>query len=543
MSNTFANIVRHLRLVVALISTVIAIQIVTTAQETITPLPDGSGWEIKQPDVTEPRENISEKKPELIFKKFDEVVVTGGGCVQTGGVGKTWKRYVDPAGNNSDRLYHGRIWIPGATDGLVRISSIIGIPLIINKLQPHSNDLADAYPLNLGYEDDNYPDNNYKPHNNDNGPIQCKLGGDRLPIEGAAWLNIKIIHHDSGSAPPPPDPRAPFDLWWDRVDDNFLPYNPDWWTHHHDTDANHMPVIPNSTLSTGCNSFREGPHDFLILGKSPQCTMWDPDVDEANIGSAYCHAIGALNAVHGHVNWGAVTYRGKIYYETKSIDGDYDWGLSPLDDDNKRAEIGIATGNTLPGANDPLYDNPGMRILALEFSSRETVDQMKSIATWWRNFRSNPSQAGSKIKGKEAVVIGLMGLDNEHGGSTGSRVELHPVWGMAIRISDDNATEDVWAIMARNWGNEGSCSNGFDKSPTPGKWFHLVPLPNDEMKFFLPNSFGSSLVVTTNFATDYGTPASRFNTVVLNNGVLLTVRLLGPKQKSLFWGELHIKKQ
>src|SRR5947209_20618807 len=47
--------------------------------------------------------------PGVHFQPGDTVVVNAGGCVQTGGLGKTWKRYVDPLGNNSDRLYHERI--------------------------------------------------------------------------------------------------------------------------------------------------------------------------------------------------------------------------------------------------------------------------------------------------------------------------------------------------------------------------------------------------------------------------------------------------
>src|SRR5690349_18579193 len=79
---------------------------------------------------------------------------------------------------------------------------------------------------------------------------------------------------------------APFDLWWDRVDENLLPLNPDWWVHRRD--PNH-PVIPNSN-SGGCDTFRESKYEHLILGKDPKCTTWDPDVDEANLKSFFCHA-------------------------------------------------------------------------------------------------------------------------------------------------------------------------------------------------------------------------------------------------------------
>jgi hypothetical protein len=41
------------------------------------------------------------------------VKVSAGGCVQTGGKGKTWKHYVRPRGSHAEYLYHGQIMISG----------------------------------------------------------------------------------------------------------------------------------------------------------------------------------------------------------------------------------------------------------------------------------------------------------------------------------------------------------------------------------------------------------------------------------------------
>ena len=55
--------------------------------------------------------------------------------LNTGGSGQTWKDYVHPRGDNAARLYHGLIWIPGASINgtlqpvgteLVRLSSVVG---------------------------------------------------------------------------------------------------------------------------------------------------------------------------------------------------------------------------------------------------------------------------------------------------------------------------------------------------------------------------------------------------------------------------------
>src|ERR1043165_2448492 len=66
-------------------------------------------WRIRQPNV---RQHIT-PYPQIRFQPGDRITIEAGGCVQTGGIGKTWKHYVNPRGPNADRLYHGLIWIPG----------------------------------------------------------------------------------------------------------------------------------------------------------------------------------------------------------------------------------------------------------------------------------------------------------------------------------------------------------------------------------------------------------------------------------------------
>jgi len=484
-------------------------------------------WRIDQPEVDRPRKDY----PKVQFRKYDEVIVTGGGCVHTGGVGKTWKRYIDPSGNNSDRLYHGRISIPGATAELVRISSIEGLHLVVNKFPNHYDDAP--LPLQLGYEDDDYKKNDYSDHDNGTNN-QCALSKDPEAKDGKAFLKISIIHHDDpASAPLTPMPRAPLDLGWQSVDENFLPYNPDWWHH-----------VPNSKTPSQCNQFREGPHDFLILGKSPKCTMWDPDVDEANTASLFCHFLSPLaNSVHGHVNWANVTYYGTVYFDVANNglgangvvgDGDYDWWFSPRNAEGNPIENGSSTAN-------PVHPEVGKRTLAMEMSSRETVDRIKNSGSWWDDFHaavdSGVQNARKMVNGKEAIAIGLIGFDNEHADKpTGARVELHPVFLLAIHVQNEHV--DYWTVLARNWGNEGSCSNGWDI--TGGKWQHYLSLPDHKIKVFLPSQ--SALKIDkTKFQTDAGD--AKFSTEEFENGVMLTIELPSPEVKRLFWGELHLKKQ
>lgn len=144
-------------------------------------VPDGTGAQlcrIDRPDVTVPTEDY----PSVRFNAGDVVTVAAGGCVQTGGGGNTWKAYVNPdpqdtSSNAPDHLYHGLISIPGATPGLVRISSVLGTT------QPLR---ASEGSLRLGYEDDAYDDNGYYTH--DDG-VAGQCAG-----ESSAWLEIRIRH-------------------------------------------------------------------------------------------------------------------------------------------------------------------------------------------------------------------------------------------------------------------------------------------------------------------------------------------------------------
>ena len=121
----------------------------------------------------------------------DIITVQAGGCVQTGGSGDTWKRYVDPSGSNSDRLYHGLIPIPGVTPGLVRIAGWLNRPLVVPP------GCTWGRYLHLGYEDDDYSDNGYDSHD-DGTENQCKN-------VGAAFVTLTIAHN---APTPPPAPAA-----------------------------------------------------------------------------------------------------------------------------------------------------------------------------------------------------------------------------------------------------------------------------------------------------------------------------------------------
>src|SRR3954468_7576288 len=69
---------------------------------------------IDQPDVTHAVSDVAGVR----FAPGDSVHLWADGCAQTGGSGSTWKRYVNPQGPNSDRLYHGLVGLISASAGV-----------------------------------------------------------------------------------------------------------------------------------------------------------------------------------------------------------------------------------------------------------------------------------------------------------------------------------------------------------------------------------------------------------------------------------------
>jgi hypothetical protein len=148
---------------------------------------------------------------DVVFAPGDTVVVGARGCVQTGGVGDTWKRYVDPV---PDNLYHGLVRIPTATPGtgLVRIKDFKDQNLTVTGAGAAQSALV----LHLGYEDDDYSDNGYYSHD-DGTDDQCKN-------IGPAQVTIVIYRN----VVPPSQSKFDFNLEWTAHAPGGLPLNPQW---------------------------------------------------------------------------------------------------------------------------------------------------------------------------------------------------------------------------------------------------------------------------------------------------------------------------
>lgn len=387
---------------------------------------------IDRPNVTQ-HETVY---PSVQFAPGDIVEVQADGCVQTGGWGPTWKRYINPAGPDSDRLYHGLVRIPSALpagSGLIRIESVVGHRQRITGTGLTLSQLV----LHLGYEDDGYGDNGYTSHDDGN-QDQCK--NDR-GHGGPARVAVTIFR---GVAPYPVASRFDFDVLSDTVDVNMIPYNPSWaWQRRAGNGGN----VPD-TATCHYFSFRDTHAAFPDLHLSPSfpdCTdQTDPGhADQpGGFNGIVCRdaANFVSNAFAGHTNWFRVTLEGQAW-----------WGGEETDDDNSFTFVSDQPGNPLGVV--------GHTTLHVEFDSDETTKLFASQE--WVDFhgfvRSGSDDAARQHFNGHTIITGMFGLDGEHN----LKSELHPLYAMATRRDDfgNDSTHEDWLIFVRNRGDEGYCSS------------------------------------------------------------------------------------
>jgi len=468
-------------------------------------------WRIDEPNVKKAMIEFQE----IRFQPGDQVRVTGGGCVQTGGWGKTWKRYVDPLGPKSDKYYHGMVLIPGAIgelghglDGFARILIVKGTTFTVKSIvEPRKQHLW------LGYEDDDYGDNGY--YSQDEGTQgQCKIGNSWVEH---AFAVVTITH---GGAPPTPAILAPFDISVNNitagnaaVDDNFILFNPMWGRQL----SNHE--LPDRSQ---CNN--AAPY-------SSPCTTQSTEEDHGFLCGA---ADVTTGLVDGHHNWGAGTYEGTVFWNDKSswiADGDYNFRVVRPD------EAGTTTANKLKSSR-----GTDLHSIKVEFSSNETIDNFQT--PWWDRFHKavDDGDPVAMVVGADGeagtfgIVTGLVGLDCPHTCAS----ELHPVWAMAIQVGHDPGDE-TWAVFVRRHGNEGFCSD---------QQHILDDLLNDTFTFRLPWRPGATDVAvhpSTTFESQLG-QATGSLAVARNQGVLLSFTIPTPPPilpnqpwlPEMVDGELHL---
>lgn len=462
-------------------------------------------WSIERPNVTKNEVEY----PEIAFKQGDVVSIAAGGGVQTGGHGLTWKRYVRPIagwGGGDDNNYYGSISIPGVIPTQKLSSAIQNGPFTVN-----TDPGQDGF-LRLQYKDDNYDDNGYWGRD-DGWYEQCKDMED-------AWVVIIIKHNCAGSTDASCAMPAPMDLVADNSDVNGLPQNPVWgWQ----KTAGIKPQ-PSALFNFSYKSAMD--EDDVRLG-TRQSTQNDT--------YGLCVFNGATwGNILGHINWQPAVYTGAIGWGDHGMldrAGDDDYNLHLW----TRNEAGYTTENGY---------------LQLEFKANEVIDRAKS--KWWNSFHQAVDKQDKEIrslgpsiahgdeffvdkktnKRDSAIVIGLVGLDFEHGQGL---TELHPVYVFAIHTNKD-PNDDTWAFFARNWGGEGFCSQKDH------------PLSLSTISFILPpplDGYSNPQVLTDANQTEieFSNPGMSYALTPTGSGGNLTLTLLSPENKSLIDGEIHMKWQ
>ena len=188
-------------------------------------------------------------------------------------------------------------------------------------------------------------------------------------------------------------------------------------------------------------------------------------------GDAYPFSCGvpvidAFGGGKGHENWEAVTYQGPVFWEghSNSItqDDDFNINIHPPTTIN-----GTFAGVTVGDLNE----------VHMEYSASE-VNPAIGTLPYWASF-VDQAIAGSTnpqgVNGTDAIAIGLLGVDREHD----SKAELHPLFALALHTKSDDLTDDIWDMFARDFGNEGLCSDHEENLTTPdGKPVNLkIELP------------------------------------------------------------------
>jgi hypothetical protein len=461
-------------------------------------------WRIDQPNV---RQGETEY-PSITFRQGDLISVFAGGCVQIGGGGLTWKRYVNPTARSKgdDDQYHGLIHLPGFV-GLQHIRNTV-----LNGGWPVNADPGTDRHLHLGYVDDGYGNNGYWGHD-DGWWEQCN----DLPN---AWVTVVIQHGCAASASKDCIRGRAMDLVVDQTDPNGFPLNPNWVY----TVLTGTAPVPTDVCSwsTKIGGFPVDDASLCASELTERDSYWA------------CVQGGTPGAISGHMNWIAqsVAYQGWVWWDGHDYrwDDDYTWNMAALNSDGSvSGALFVASQN-----------NP-----QIEFDADETVDHF-SGAPWWNKLQGAVGTEDNMIyngvatvtgalmpsdlfpPGGIAIVIGQLGMDCGHSCGT----ELHPAWAVFVHTKDD-PNDDVWAFFVRNWGDEGFCGRS-DHQPG-GQQTFLVRIPR-------PGATDVALKTPDTVVGATGAVAPVQLAMAPGNGAALASFTLPPAQQHVvIYGELHLR--
>jgi hypothetical protein len=338
----------------------------------------------------------------------------------------------------------------------------------------------------------------------------------------------QCVSPDTPPAPPSAGSTGslPLDLVWKTTDPNGIPLNPDWRARSvpamvEGSDVKDVDVakacpqcVPSAQCLAICNTLGFISQPCLACHPTESCWRQCTTFPVTSDGGFFCGA--------SHINWRSATYEGRLEFDDYSARG---FISSIFDDDDYTFNLTPHDGEGLAGRSK----------LHPEMSFLETVDRFPT--SFWTNFRrlvdrvpGDDLSAPRALFNRPAIVIGLQGLDTQHG----THEELHPIWAMALRrtIGGDappNRDHDCWAVFARNWGNEGFCSNH--------QWY----LERNHITFRFPLP-GATAV--TEISREFGTNSSATSVSevsLVKDGAEVTFFLGRPEDRTQINGEICLR--
>jgi hypothetical protein len=317
---------------------------------------------------------------------------------------------------------------------------------------------------------------------------------------------LPVDHWPIKTSPQPASKE--FDLRADSTDLNGFPLNPAW--------AKQASAPSGVAVFDACNG------DPGRVFKDSTCTSQAVRFDKAKMPTlAVC---GLTSSFPGHVNWTPATVTGTASWLAWAAPWDNDVNFYFVPDDEVS---GLTAGNEMVAGSDTPY-------IELEFTSDETLAVFSTswwvglwdvVQSWSRSQKTDaeiraylkPDPANSR---QRAVVVGLFGLDCEHG----CKSEVHPVFALALETSR-TPNSSTWAIFARNWGTEGFCASRL----------HYLELPDHALRLSLPGPgpAGQQRLTSAKFveyATSYPaeTPTPLIESDSVDGSAVLTVPLPSP---------------
>lgn len=294
----------------------------------------------------------------------------------------------------------------------------------------------------------------------------------------------------------------------DQLDDNGFPRNPIWRQPTPDPcqvcpcdEGKTTPQLWNATA--GCTIDSLHPNRHTGLG-------------EASYSGIVC-AAGGATGLNGLMNYFPVEYEGTVSWGGHSN--------SVYDDDDYYMTISRPDGALQTAGRDGVH---------FEFDSEETVDNWDDTNTWWDDFHhhavdKDDSTASAFVRGKQAIVIGMVALDLEH---DDHHSELHPAYAVFVRLPGPTPTHEKVAFFVRNWGNEGFCAPDQE------------PIPQNTIRVRIRHPWDTGFSISENVWV-YGDDENEFKQQTwsyqkVSDGLLLTFSLRDASKKCGFVGDLTI---